>query len=497
MQVTTSYCSKNSPSSILHPRFLCLPLLCLIFFLSCDDVTALVNGLSQNSSRPRRSGHRKSTPENDNVRAAYSSPHSESGNKNSKNNNVPNPREIAILSKALRMIYSDGGTLGVLNQSQGMEEYDGATLFEAAIEASQGDKGMASGIVNALLGSCCGTKSSKAGQQAQMAVDIMKAYDDNGDKLKPDLVSLALAYVAMSSNSQQSSQLKDHANQFLFRAEQMYSTSKNPSSLPLSATPTDWYILKKRHNIKLLQESKDFIVVSKPSGMVCYHPTTKNNKKKRRKNQINRETKDLSLEECLLQNFVELSTLNKEGRGMVHRIDRGTSGCIVLAKTNAMHAKLISHFFLRNVNKSYQALIWSGGTNHKLPQKGTIDMDIDGRPALSNYEIEKTFGTSQQIARICVITKQGRRHQVRIHCSRGLRSPILLDPLYGGLGPQIMSSDNLLLNQSKVWEQQVRQCSNKRFCLHANFLEIPEEGIEVQASLPDWWQQLEQELESF
>jgi 23S rRNA pseudouridine955/2504/2580 synthase len=451
-----------------------------------------------------------------------------------------------MLSKALRLIYNQGGTLAVLKQSQGMEDYTAPTLFQSAIEASRGDKGMASGILNALLGYCCRTAAAAGYDEKKddggggggariMAKNLMEAYDRHGDALQPDLVALALAYVATSSSSSSSGRHNNNNNNnnnadyladneetakdYLRRAEQVHGGDYRPTTIdddapePKSTTTTtttttiDWSMLERSHDVRLLQEDEEFVVVSKPSGMVCYHPSSSfsssssqqnnNNSKKKQK----QKKKDISLEDCLLQAGVPLSTLNKEGRGMVHRIDRGTSGCMVLAKTNHMHAVLMTHFFLRNVSKSYQALVVSSSTTTKLLKQGgggvggSVDLDIDGRPAKSNYRVEKQFLNSG-IARIKVETEQGRRHQVRIHCSQGLQAPILLDPLYGG--QVVMSSSSSKLHHLESSSSSLRKLrAAKRFCLHADRLSIPEQGIDVEAPLPEWWQELEEDLMRF
>jgi 23S rRNA-/tRNA-specific pseudouridylate synthase len=367
-----------------------------------------------------------------------------------------------MLAKALRTIYLQGGTLAVLNRSRGMEEFSSPTLVQAASAAARGDKGMAAGILNALVGACCLDDTEKA-------VDLMSAYDKLDD-LRPDLVTLSLAYVATKKRN-----LKQ-ANEYLLRAEQFYETMdtvKDTKSTHSSTKTFDWEELEAQHDIKLLQETSEFVVVSKPSGMVCYHTADSSTRRKK--------PNDTSLEECLLKNGFSLSTLNQQGRGFVHRIDRGTSGCLVLAKTNRMHANLITEFFLKRPKKSYQALICAPCKT--LQQSGTIELNIDGRPASSAYDAQKAVGPL--VTRIQVKTNQGRRHQVRLHCSRGLNAPILLDPLYGGQA--IMYKLKTVRSLSKNRAQQ-------RFCLHADTLMIPEFGIDCQAPVPDWWLELEQDL---
>ena len=397
------------------------------------------------------------------------------------NNKYNDDNNVKMLSKVLRIIYNQNGTLGVLQRSKGMSDYDATTLVAAAMEASNGDKGMASGILNASIGSCCSCDddnddASRKRESARKAIDLLKAYDKL-DTIEPDLVALSLAYVATSHGG-----LEDKAEKFLCRAQQLYNVGDDDDDGKFKFKknePVDYSELEKLHNIQVLDDAEEFIALSKPSGMVCYHPSTTTPKQRQ---------KDRSLEDILLENGVQLSTLNQEGRGFVHRIDRGTSGCMILAKTNRMHAILMSQFFLRNVKKSYQALVVSPDPKtKKLPKKGIIEVEIDGRPAKSYYNVEKQVGPF--ITRIKVNTEQGRRHQVRIHCSQGLHAPILLDPLYGG-GRQTIISKLKNLPQERLDEL----LSAKRFCLHADTLSIADYGINIQAPLPEWWKQLEEEL---
>ena len=335
---------------------------------------------------------------------------------------------VATLSKVLRQAYQEGGTIGVLqHQQQQMRTatfitndsvnypYDAAlTMVRAALDASRGNKGMASGMLNAMIGSCCTMQQPQTG--SELAANLMRAYDDLADDcIKPDLVAMCLAYTATVKYD------PHRAAYFLKRATNVYPT-KDIADVSVSAKAPNWDELESRNGIRLMQDSEEFVVLFKPSGMLCCHATI----------DPSRGDESISLEECLLANGVALSSLNLEGRGLVHRIDRGTSGCLVLSKTNACHALLVSQFFLRNVRKSYQALVFSdnGAAASRLPDRSIVTLPIQGRPAVSSFAVEEWI--SPQVARLQIMTAQGRRHQVRLHCSKGLQAPILLDPLYGG-----------------------------------------------------------------
>lgn len=161
-----------------------------------------------------------------------------------------------------------------------------------------------------------------------------------------------------------------------------------------------------------------------------------------------------------------------------------------------MHAILIAHFFLRQVEKSYQALVVvqiSNDNTWVLSGCGVIDLDIEGRPAVSRYRVKKSCGSL--IKQIQVKTEQGRRHQVRLHCAEGLKTPILLDPLYGGLAvlSHLAPDKNDMNNEQKgmLIRQLSKHQSAQQFCLHVDTLAIPAVGIRVRSPVPCWWQFLE------
>ncbi len=463
-------------------------------------------------------------------------------NKSLENNN----NQSSMLARAFRIMYDQGGTIAVLNGCRDtLLDYDAQVLVEAAIQAGNTvdgkrkfrSRGVSSGILNALLGCCCSSSEEtrkNSSSRANMAIQLMQAYDEYGQRdhdeaaLDPDLVSLCLAYVATSGILDGGGKIGDAhnnssiANEFLRRAEQFYHKESSHTIQHYNAKSTtdnpkqDWKIFEEKYGIQVLKDAEEFIILSKPSGMVCYHggggnreestsqgkanSKNKNHYMQRpRKQHIARNEKDESLEECLLAYGVPLSTLNKEGRGLVHRIDRGTSGCLVVAKTNRMHAFLLSQFFLRRAKKFYTALVCSSKEKLIKNKDGKISVPIDGRPADSEFILETSVG--KHLSRIKVETQQGRRHQVRIHCSEGLNAPILLDPLYGGQSilSELFRRRNNSTTDEKKEEKDTHVLLNEaredqKFCLHASSLTIEAIGIDVRAPLPEWWLEIEAAL---
>ncbi|MGQ9898564.1 MAG: RluA family pseudouridine synthase [Acidobacteriota bacterium] len=122
--------------------------------------------------------------------------------------------------------------------------------------------------------------------------------------------------------------------------------------------------------------------------------------------------------------------------GIVHRLDRDTSGLMVVAKTDAALEHLAEQFRARTVEKGYVALV-----HGDLVGAGTIDVPIardrkhrlkmtvtpNGRPARSHYVVRRRFGP---VTLLDVRIETGRTHQIRVHCAH-IRHPVVGDPLYG------------------------------------------------------------------
>jgi 23S rRNA-/tRNA-specific pseudouridylate synthase len=348
------------------------------------------------------------------------------------------------------------------------------------MDAASKSKGKAAGMINGWIGSCCLLDDKDQG--AMMAWGILQAFEENQLGLTPDVVTYCLVYSALTRTNQE----KYHvlANIALEHAERWSKKeggSKKRRALAASkrnmANPQDADLTP--FGIQILQDTPHFMVVSKPSGMVCFHKktttagkVTKSRVKRQKEGDVDNTRMDYSLQDVLLTANIPLSTLNPECRGLVHRIDRGTSGCIVLAKTNDMHAKIVTEFFLRRAKKSYQAVVVAA---KDMPDRGEISLSVGGRPASSKFVVEDRINSIY--ARLRVETLTGRKHQVRVHCAQGLQTPILLDALYG--------------DESLVYPEPIAEFSQsgQRFFLHASSLEIASFGIDCKAPVPTWWEE--------
>ena len=178
--------------------------------------------------------------------------------------------------------------------------------------------------------------------------------------------------------------------------------------------------------LPILYQDKDLIVVDKPAGMVV-HPAAGH--------------ATGTLVNALLHHVDDLSGIGGERRpGIVHRLDRGTSGLIVVAKNDAAHEELSRQFHDREVEKEYIALVWGevqAGRRIDAPigrdpkdRKKMSAKARRSREAVTRIVKTQKFGVVLTLAHIAIFT--GRTHQIRVHLSE-IGHPIVGDPLYGGV----------------------------------------------------------------
>ena len=172
--------------------------------------------------------------------------------------------------------------------------------------------------------------------------------------------------------------------------------------------------------LNIVFEDEQLLVINKPAGLVV-HPGAGN--------------QDHTLMNALLHYDPQLEYLPRAG--IVHRLDKETSGLMVIAKTLETHTYLIDLMQHHEVKRTYEAVIWgpciSGATIDapmgRHPQH-RIRMAVvnDGKPAVTHFRLIERF---REHTHVRVMLETGRTHQIRVHMAH-IRHPVVGDPVYGG-----------------------------------------------------------------
>ncbi len=207
-----------------------------------------------------------------------------------------------------------------------------------------------------------------------------------------------------------------------------------PAAKPCEAEPQDI-------PLDVVYEDEDLIVVNKPKGMVV-HPAAGN--------------ADGTLVNALLFHCGKLSSINGVERpGIVHRIDKDTSGLLVCAKSDAAHRGLSQQLAEHSVTRMYRAVVYYRLREEQGTVEGPIGRDPKnrlrmavvegGKPAVTHYRLVESFnGFSMITARL----ETGRTHQIRVHMAY-INHPLLGDTVYGpakqpfGLKSQVLHAEIL------------------------------------------------------
>jgi 23S rRNA pseudouridine1911/1915/1917 synthase len=181
---------------------------------------------------------------------------------------------------------------------------------------------------------------------------------------------------------------------------------------------TAW--LAEKLDLLVIYQDESLLVINKPIGMVV-HPAVGN--------------RQGTLVNALLHHFPELAHIPRAG--VVHRLDKNTSGLLVVAKTLAAHTSLVKQLQKRTIRREYEAIAYgqftAGGTvdaplgRHPRDRKRMAIIE-SGKPAVTHYRVLERF---QDFTRLRVNLETGRTHQIRVHMS-SIHHPLLGDATYGG-----------------------------------------------------------------
>ncbi len=202
-----------------------------------------------------------------------------------------------------------------------------------------------------------------------------------------------------------------------------YKLKENDKIKVIVEEPKELAVESENIPLDIIYEDKDVIVVNKPKGMVV-HPAPGNYTG--------------TLVNALLYHCKDLSSINGIIRpGIVHRIDKDTTGILVIAKNDDAHNKLSEQLKEHSMKREYYALV----EGRMKQNEGTIDKPLarskrdrlkiaiceDGKRAVTHYEVIERFRNSTLVK--CVL-ETGRTHQIRVHMA-SIGYPLVGDPTYG------------------------------------------------------------------
>ncbi len=280
--------------------------------------------------------------------------------------------------------------------------------------------------------------------------------------------AIDLGYVTVNGEIVKSNYLVKPGDEIEIELEYPDKQDVVPENIPLDIVFEDEYIL----------------IINKPAGMVV-HPAYKNYS----------GTLVNAVMYYALQKNDSLSNLNGfERAGIVHRLDKDTSGLLVVAKYESAHRKLSEQFFHHTIKREYNAIVWGKlrkkkgeisnklGRDKKDRKKVAVlkDDDAAGKLAVTNYEVleEHDF-----LSLIKLNLKTGRTHQIRVHLA-SIGHPVFGDETYGGREPHSVNLTAAKKAQIKnLLEMMPRQA------LHATMLgfkhPVTNEEMIFESVLPD------------
>ncbi len=173
-------------------------------------------------------------------------------------------------------------------------------------------------------------------------------------------------------------------------------------------------------DLPIVYEDDDILIINKPTGIVV-HPGAGN--------------RDSTMLNAILNHCPGIEVVPRAG--IVHRLDKDTTGLMVVAKTIPAHTHLVAELQARDISREYEAIVngvmVSGGTveapiGRHQTKRTSMAVVKDGKPAVTHYRIIEKF---KDFTHLRLKLESGRTHQIRVHMSH-LRHHLVGDPLYGG-----------------------------------------------------------------
>jgi 23S rRNA pseudouridine1911/1915/1917 synthase len=328
-------------------------------------------------------------------------------------------------------------------------------------DASAGVRGRAAGMFNVVL-SALDIRGGAHEAALSLLYDYMPALG-----VAPDVVSYSLVAAACvhAGDDAAAGDVLAAARRAAGADKRANSKKKNKKGAGKKKGGKAAAAEEEEEQLRVLWEDEHIAAVCKPAG-VLVHPT----------GGASSDKKSATLVDLLVARFGEdgFSGINgAEARGIVHRLDRPTSGVMLVARSDKAHALLVAAWYQRRVTKTYLALVegvpgrprrsrrtrslapgvGSGGGGDAAATaddveteqlSGVVAADADGRPAKSSWRVKEIFGeeeegdsdggggeaTTETCSLVEVMPHTGRKHQVRQHMGLALDAPLVGDPLY-------------------------------------------------------------------
>jgi 23S rRNA pseudouridine1911/1915/1917 synthase len=256
--------------------------------------------------------------------------------------------------------------------------------------------------------------------------------------------------------------------------------------------------------LEIVYEDDDLSVINKPAGMLVHAAASSRADSDDGEDEVVDDRNAGTLVNALLHHYAQLSTAGGELRpGIVHRLDKQTSGLIIVARNDAAHLKLSEMFATRTLKKTYVALVHG----HLEQDKGTVTAPISRdmvrrtrmttrrvvngnesgrgiRSAISHYQVVRRISSRfGKFTLVRVRIETGRTHQIRVHMA-SIGHPVAGDTLYGAPREVRADAHQLLIKKSK--RRSLETAALDRNFLHAAELEFkhPRSGAELKLAAP-------------